>query len=223
LVAARGSAGTAGAGCRRRAAGLARALGAGRDLARSVQCRRDPVQPRHRPVPGRAGGLALADAAGGPAGLTTTPSFDAPTLFPSTLSAPSSSSPLSPAATQPMGPPLWQQLQQVAAVLAAVRAGSSATTALEAVDPALRPGVQALVFHALRWLGRGEGLRRHLAKRTPPPAADALLCGALALGWDAARSPYEPFTLVDQAVEAAKRNPATRAQASFINACLRRF
>ncbi|WP_038213630.1 16S rRNA (cytosine(967)-C(5))-methyltransferase RsmB [Xenophilus azovorans] len=122
-----------------------------------------------------------------------------------------------------MGPPLWQQLQQLAAVLAAVRAGSSATSALEAVDPALRPGVQALVFHALRWLGRGEGLRRHLAKRTPPPAADALLCGALALGWDAARSPYEPFTLVDQAVEAAKRNPATRAQASFINACLRRF
>jgi 16S rRNA (cytosine967-C5)-methyltransferase len=29
--------------------------------------------------------------------------------------------------------------------------------------------------------------------------------------------------LVNQAVEAAKRNPATKAQASFINACLRRF
>lgn len=50
-----------------------------------------------------------------------------------------------------------------------------------------------------------------------------MLCTALALAWDAQHSPYEPFTLVDQAVEAAKRNPATRAQASFINACLRRF
>ncbi|MFT4266942.1 MAG: 16S rRNA (cytosine(967)-C(5))-methyltransferase RsmB [Xenophilus sp.] len=111
----------------------------------------------------------------------------------------------------------------MAGVLVAVRAGGSATAALAAVDPALRPGVQALAFQALRWLGRGEGLRRHLARRTPPPAPDALLCGALALGWDAARAPYEPFTLVDQTVEAAKRNPATRAQASFINACLRRF
>jgi 16S rRNA (cytosine967-C5)-methyltransferase len=31
------------------------------------------------------------------------------------------------------------------------------------------------------------------------------------------------FTLVNQAVEAAKRNAATQPQASFINACLRRF
>lgn len=99
----------------------------------------------------------------------------------------------------------------------------SGSAAFDAVEPSLRPGVQALGFQALRWLGRAEALRRQLAKRTPPPAADALLCTALALGWDAARSPYEPFTLVDQAVEAAKRNPETRAQASFINACLRRF
>ncbi len=83
--------------------------------------------------------------------------------------------------------------------------------------------MQALGFQVLRWLGRAEALRRHLAKRAPPPAADALLCTALALGWDAANAPYEPFTLVDQAVEAAKRDPATRAQGSFINACLRRF
>ncbi len=108
-------------------------------------------------------------------------------------------------------------------MLAAVRSGSSATAALERVEAGLRPGVQALVFHALRWWGRGEALRRRLAKRTPPPAADALLCAALALGWDPARSPYEPFTLVDQTVEAAKRQATTRAQASFINACLRRF
>jgi 16S rRNA (cytosine967-C5)-methyltransferase len=122
-----------------------------------------------------------------------------------------------------MAPALWRQLQQVAAALAAIRAGASGGVALDAVDPELRPGVQALLFHALRWLGRGEALRRHLARRTPPPAADALLCTALALGWDAAHAPYEPFTLVDQTVEAAKRQSGTRAQASFINACLRRF
>lgn len=128
-----------------------------------------------------------------------------------------------PPSQSPMAPALWRQLQQVAGALAAIRAGTSGGVALDAVDPELRPGVQALLFHALRWLGRGEALRRHLAKRTPPPAADALLCTALALGWDAARAPYEPFTLVDQTVEAAKRQAGTRAQASFINACLRRF
>lgn len=123
----------------------------------------------------------------------------------------------------PQQPPLWRQLQLTAAALASIRAGTSGSVAFEAVEPAMRPGVQALGFQVLRWLGRAEALRRHLAKRTPPPLPDALLCTALALAWDSERAPYEPFTLVDQAVEAAKRNPATRAQASFINACLRRF
>lgn len=126
-------------------------------------------------------------------------------------------------AALPFAPPLWRQLQLTAVALAAIRGGVSGTVAFEAVPPALRPGVQALGFQALRWLGRAEALRRQLAKRTPPPAADALLCTALALAWDAAQAPYEPFTLVDQTVEAAKRNPGTRAQASFVNACLRRF
>ncbi|SFN53081.1 16S rRNA (cytosine967-C5)-methyltransferase [Variovorax sp. OV329] len=120
-------------------------------------------------------------------------------------------------------PPLWRQLQQCATVLAAVRAGTSGAVAFDAVDPALRPGVMALGFQVLRWLGRAEALRRQLARRTPPPAADALLCSALALAWQPEHSPYEAFTLVDQAVEAAKRDSNTRAQASFINACLRRF
>jgi 16S rRNA (cytosine967-C5)-methyltransferase len=136
------------------------------------------------------------------------------------LSDPSETSSSSP---PPLGPPLWRQLQLTAHALASIRAGVSGSVAFESVEPALRPGVQALGFQVLRWLGRAEALRRQLARRTPPPAADALLCTALALGWDAAASPYEPFTLVDQAVEAAKRDPTTRAQASFINACLRRF
>lgn len=119
--------------------------------------------------------------------------------------------------------PLWRQLQAVAAVLAAIRGGASGTAALEAVEAGLRPGVQSLVYRVLRSLGRAEALRRLLAPRKPPPAADALLCTALALAWQEQDAPYEVFTLVNQAVEAAKRTESTRAQASFINACLRRF
>jgi len=119
--------------------------------------------------------------------------------------------------------PLWQQLQAVAEVLQAIRSGVSGTAAMAQVAPALRPGVQSLLFHVLRSLGRAQELRHLLAKRAPPPPADALLCTALALAWHEQDAPYETFTLVNQTVEAAKKNAATRAQASFINACLRRF
>lgn len=120
-------------------------------------------------------------------------------------------------------PPLWRQLQAAAAVLAAVRGGESGSAALDRTAAALRPAAQALAFHALRQLGRAQALRRQLARRPPPAAADAILCTALALCWRADEAPYDAFTLVDQAVEAAKRQPATGGQASFINACLRRF
>lgn len=119
--------------------------------------------------------------------------------------------------------PLWRQLQGAASLLMAVRDGQSMTAALEDIDAALRPGVQSLGFHTLRWLGRAEALRQQLARRPPPPEADALLCVALALIWTEEGAPYTSHTLVDQAVEAAKLGDATRHQASFINGCLRRF
>ena len=119
--------------------------------------------------------------------------------------------------------PLWRQLQAAASVVAAVRQGESSTPALARVEAALRPAAQALAFQSLRNLGRAEALRGKLAQRPPPPAADALLCTALALAWNEHDAPYEVFTLVDQTVEAAKRDPAARPQANFINACLRRF
>lgn len=119
--------------------------------------------------------------------------------------------------------PLWRQLQAVALILQSVRSGMSGTAALDHVPADLRPGVQALVFHVLRSLGRAQALRQLLASRVPPPPADALLCTALALAWCEQDAPYEVFTLVNQAVEAAKRDAATLPQASFINACLRRF
>jgi len=119
--------------------------------------------------------------------------------------------------------PLWQQLQVVAQALAQVRRGVSGTAALEAVPAALRPGAQALLFQALRQLGRAQALRAQLAARAPAPLPDALLCTALALAWDPDNAPYEPHTLVNQAVEAAKNTRSLQMQASFLNACLRRF
>lgn len=120
-------------------------------------------------------------------------------------------------------PSLWEQLQAAATVIQAVRSGTSATAALARVAPTLKGGVQALVFHALRQLGQAQALRSLLVSRPAPAPVDALLCTALALAWNPTAAPYEAFTLVNQAVEAAKRHPATRAQAGFLNACLRRF
>lgn len=117
---------------------------------------------------------------------------------------------------------MWQQLQATAALLLAVSVhGRSATAALETVTPALRAGVQALLFHVLRHLGEARALRALLVRRKPDAEADALLSSALAL-LGGASAPYDAHTLVDQAVEAAKRNRRTRPQATFINACLRR-
>ncbi len=119
--------------------------------------------------------------------------------------------------------PLWRQLTATAEVIAAVRGGASGTVAMEDVTATLRPGVQALAFQVWRNLGRAEALRTHLVRKRPPPPMDALLCVALALAWCPDDCPYDGFTLVNQTVEAAKRQQATQAQASFVNACLRRF
>ncbi len=122
-----------------------------------------------------------------------------------------------------VGVPLWRQLQATAAVIVAVRAGASGTVAVEAVSSDLRPGVQALVFHVWRNLGRAEALRDQLAQKRPQAPADALLCVALALLWQEEQALYDGFTLVNQTVEAAKRTHGLAPHANFLNACLRRF
>lgn len=127
-----------------------------------------------------------------------------------------------PAQDASQAPALWQQLAEVAQALQAIREGQSSRVVLAKVPERLRPGVQALLFQALRQLGRAQALLAQLAPRTPPARIGALLCTALALAWDEQAAPYPPFTLVNQAVEAAKRRVAP-AQAGFVNACLRRF
>lgn len=120
-------------------------------------------------------------------------------------------------------PPLWRLLQATAAAVQATRQGRSLTAQLDSVPHELRPGVQALSFQVLRQLGRATALREQLAAKTPPPAVDALLCTALALCWNEEDAPYPIHTLVNQAVEAARKQRQTQAQSGFVNACLRRF
>ena len=120
-------------------------------------------------------------------------------------------------------PPLWRLLQATAAAVLAPRQGRSLTAHLESVPVDVRAGVQALSFQVLRQLGRATALRERLAAKAPPPAVDALLCTALALCWRDAEAPYPIHTLVNQAVEAARKQRQTQAQSGFINACLRRF
>ncbi|MFM9880007.1 MAG: 16S rRNA (cytosine(967)-C(5))-methyltransferase RsmB [Burkholderiaceae bacterium] len=127
------------------------------------------------------------------------------------------------AAQRSFGPPLWRQLQATAQSLQCVREGQSLTSVLQAIPVNLRPGTQALTFHVLRWLGYAQAVRRQLVSRQPTAAADALLCTALALTEPLGNAPYDVYTLVDQTVEAAKRQPALRTLAPFINACMRRY
>ena len=137
-------------------------------------------------------------------------------------STPSKPKNASQGAATPNAPALWQQLDAVAKALHGIQGGQSSKTVLAQVPQRLRPGVQALLFQVLRNLGRAQALQKQLVSRAPAPKASALLSTALALAWDEAHAPYPPFTLVNQAVEAAK-NGAARAQSGFINGCLRRF
>ncbi|CAM5794181.1 16S rRNA (cytosine(967)-C(5))-methyltransferase RsmB [Ottowia pentelensis] len=120
-------------------------------------------------------------------------------------------------------PPLWRQLQLLARLIEGVGAGQSLTRLLDEVPPGLRAGAQALSFEVLRHWGTAQALRGRLAPRRPTPLADALLCSALVLLLPGCAQAYPAFTVVDQAVEAAKREPTLRRQAAFINACLRQF
>jgi len=117
--------------------------------------------------------------------------------------------------------PLARLLGHAADAVGAVRAGQSLNDALARCPAPARPGTQALAFHALRWLGAAEVVRRRLAPKAPPPEVDALLLVALALLWPPGDPPYAEHTLVDQAVAATTRR-APRS-AGFVNAVLRRF
>ena len=117
--------------------------------------------------------------------------------------------------------PLSRLLDLTADAVLAVKGGKSLTDVLARCPADARPGVQALSFHAMRWLGSAGEARAVMAPKAPPPNVDSLLITALALLWPTDAPPYTDHTLVDQAVTAARHR--TPAAAGFVNAVLRRF
>lgn len=84
----------------------------------------------------------------------------------------------------------------------------------------LRAAVQATVYTALRRRVLCQRLIAQLAARPPDPAVDALLTVALAQLIEAHHAAY---TVVDQAVRAAREQASTAAAGGFVNAVLRAF
>jgi 16S rRNA (cytosine967-C5)-methyltransferase len=85
---------------------------------------------------------------------------------------------------------------------------------------ALRPAVLDVAYTAVRHLAFSEHVIRTLASRPPSPPLVALL--AVALG-QLMRERHADYTIVDQAVIAARRLPAIAPAAGFVNALLRNF
>lgn len=130
-----------------------------------------------------------------------------------------------------LAPPLSSVLLSSAGVVEEVLDGRSMTEALADVDGALRPAVQAVSFHAMRYLGWADAVGRELVQRYPNVLFESLLLVSLTLlkaeGEAAAAVPgmpvYAPHTVVDQAVTAASKARALAAFKGLLNGCLRRF
>jgi 16S rRNA (cytosine967-C5)-methyltransferase len=116
--------------------------------------------------------------------------------------------------------------------VAQVRGGTALPSALSMAfgvagpTPQTRGAIQDIAYRAMRQAGRSEVLLALMTTKAPEPAMLAcLLICALALldpppGSDA---PYEPFTVVDQAVTAASSHPDLAHAKSMVNAVLRRY
>ncbi|MEN9384957.1 MAG: rRNA ((967)-C(5))-methyltransferase RsmB [Pseudomonadota bacterium] len=122
---------------------------------------------------------------------------------------------------------LSEQLAHAARVVQAVEQGRSLGDALLSVPPGVRPGVQALVFYALRHWGQATVLTGLLADQSPKPLVRALLGLALTLLLPEAQQTdgvvYDVHTVVNQAVNALTVLKAPRGAVGFVNACLRRY
>lgn len=131
--------------------------------------------------------------------------------------------------TVPSKLPLHQLLWCSATVLRQVLQGQSANQALLALAPAEKAGTQAISFYALRHLHSAQALAQLLLKKPPPAQVQAILWVALAL-LSASQRPavaavpqYQPFVVVNQAVQALATRRKTAPFKGLINACLRRY
>ena len=119
---------------------------------------------------------------------------------------------------------LHESMRWAAQALHIVAQGHATHQALAAVPSASRPAAQALLFHALRHWGSTQALVAALVNGRTKPKVKHLLCVALALldrPEDGVR--YDAHTVVNQAVQACKHEPQTRAAGGMVNACLRRY
>lgn len=116
--------------------------------------------------------------------------------------------------------------------VARVRGGSALPQALGAVftaydvTPQARGAIQDIAYRSMRQLGRSETLLGLMTSKAPePPMLGGLLSAALALldPPPGTNPPYESFTVVDQAVQAAASHPDFAHAKAMVNAVLRRF
>jgi 16S rRNA (cytosine967-C5)-methyltransferase len=134
----------------------------------------------------------------------------------------------------PSSIPLADQLLAAARAIRAVLAGQSLSESLEQTPAPLRPGAQALSFHAMRQLGYARAVCARLVPRRPERLTEALLLLGLTLLEASLRQAggqpvapgtpvYHLHTLVHQLVEAADADHRTRPARGLINAVLRRY
>jgi 16S rRNA (cytosine967-C5)-methyltransferase len=122
-------------------------------------------------------------------------------------------------------------LAGAAGAVARVRTGSALPQALSGIFAAYQPAPQArgaiqdIAYRAMRQLGRTDALVGLLTTKAPEPPmlAGLLNCALALLDPVAGDAPYEPFTVVDQAVRAAAAHPDFAHAKAMVNAVLRRF
>ena len=128
---------------------------------------------------------------------------------------------------------LAYSLLGAAQAVSMVLGGSALPQALARVSGTATPtqargAIQDIAYRTMRRVGRTEALLGRLATKAPEPALlHALLCCSLALISDPEESsgppPYNAFTVVDQAVDAAASHSAIAHAKGMVNAVLRRF
>jgi 16S rRNA (cytosine967-C5)-methyltransferase len=130
---------------------------------------------------------------------------------------------------KPQQLPLWLLMLATAEGVKAVRLGRSATDFLASLDGSEKPAVHALLMGVLRVYGLAMAVRKQLVRTVREPLLGDFLDTALAIamGEREQQAPgerlYDAHTLVNQAVEAAKRHKRLRAYAPLVNGVLRTF
>lgn len=116
-----------------------------------------------------------------------------------------------------------QALYASAKVLALVQEGSSLTSAIQTISPALRPAVQSITFHALRRGFWAQAVLNEFLNKTPSGLTKYLLWAAVALVPEKDReSMYTAHTLVNESVNATSLDKNMSYAKGLVNAVLRR-